>query len=141
MEPSPQYQHLHLPRGEVVVYSPARPNTRVLARDIRSLGYDVWEHHVETPGFQHSPLPRGAVLNAIVLGGAIILFASREEGSSSSGSSSEQGSEASCESYIDSDNGHWGRLTHRNIVGNSDRASPKDDHLGHQTKTKQKDAK
>lgn len=112
--PPPRYQHLHLPRNEVVVYATARPNARLLARDIQNLGYDVWVHHVDTIGFQHPNPPQGVLLHSIAIGRVIIPFAARDEGSSSSDSSSV----ASYVTYVDSDavdsdTGHWGRLAHR----------------------------
>ncbi len=113
--PPPQrYQHLHLPRNEVVVYATVRPNARLLARDIQNLGYDVWVHHVDTTGFQHPNPPQGVLLHSIAIGRVIILFAARDEGSSPSDSSSV----ASYETYVDSDavdsdTGHWGRLAYR----------------------------
>lgn len=116
--PPPRYQHLHLPRNEVVVYATVRPNTRLLARDIQNLGYDVWVHHVDTTGLQHPNPPQGVLLHSIVIGRVIILFAARDEGSSSSGGTSAQSSVASYETYVDSDavdsdTGHWGRLARR----------------------------
>ena len=123
MEPPPsRYQHLHLPRGEVVVYATVRPNIRVLARDIRALGYDVWDHHVDITGFRHPQPPPGVLLQSIILGRVILLFAEREEGSStrdsSSSGSSDQSSEGSSETYldssnVDSDTGQWGRRSRR----------------------------
>ena len=114
--PPPQrYQHLHLPHGEVVVYATVRPNARLLARDIRNLGYDVWVHHVDTTGFQHPNPPQGVLLHSIVIGGVIILLAARDEGSSSGDSLSVGESAQSSErSYlynseqIDSDTGERG---------------------------------
>ena len=117
--PPPRYQHLHLPRNEVVVFATVRPNARLLARDIQNLGYDVWVHHVDTTGFQHPTPPQGVLLHSIAIGRVIILFASRDEGSSSSdSSSSDSSSVASYVTYVDSDavdsnTGHWGRLAHR----------------------------
>ena len=120
--PPPRYQHLHLPRNKVVVYATVRPNARLLARDIRNLGYDVWVHHVDTTGFQHPNPPQGVLLHSIAIGRVIILFAARDEGSSSGDSppigTSVQSSVASYETFVDSDavdsdTGHWGRLAHR----------------------------
>ena len=108
MEKPPQYQHIHLPRGEVVVYTTTRPNIRVLAHDIRNLGYDVWVHDVAIPRFQQPQPPLGSVLHAIVLSGVILLFAERDEGSATSDSSSagasDTSSEGAYELYIDTDN-------------------------------------
>ena len=115
--PPPQYQHLHLPRNEVVVYATVRPNARLLARDIQNLGYDVWVHHVDTTGFQHPNPPQGVLLHSIAISRVIILFAARDEGSSS-GETSVQSSVASYITFVDSDavdsdTGHWGRLAYR----------------------------
>ena len=116
---------MHLPCGEVVTYTTIRPNIRLLTRDIRALGYDVWDHHVDIVGFQHPQPPRGVLLHSLILGRVILLFAAREEGSSSSESSSSGASNQSgkgpFEYYIDSDNvdsdtGEWGRLDFRRIV-------------------------
>ena len=104
----PQYQHIHLPRGEVVIYAHTRPNIRVLANDIRNLGYDVWEHAGAAPQVQQTNPPLGVVLYAIVLGGELLLFAARSEGSTTSDSSSigasDQDSEESYEAYPDANN-------------------------------------
>ena len=124
--PPPQrYQHLHLPRGEVVVYARVRPNARLLARDIRNLGYDVWVHHVDTTGFPHPNPPQGVLLHSIVIGRVIILLASRDEGSSSGDSlsvgESVQSSERSYiynSEHIDSDTGERGVF--EDVHGDSD---------------------
>jgi hypothetical protein len=84
-----------------VVYTTVRPNIRLLKRDIRNLGYDVWDHHVDIVGFQHPQPPLGVVLHSFILGRVIILFAAREEGSSSTSSGE---SNQSSEYFIDSDN-------------------------------------
>ena len=113
--PQERSQHIHLPRGEVVIYATARPNARILVRDIRNLGYDVWEHHIDITEFQQPTPPQGVLLHSIVLGRVIILFAERDEGTPTSDSSSSGGSS---EYYFDSDavdseTGRWGRLAHR----------------------------
>ena len=129
--PLPQYHHIHLPRGEVVVYTTTCPNIRVLAHDIRNLGYDVWVHDVAIPRFQQPQPPLGTVLHAIVLNGVILLFAEHDEGSTTTDSSSAETSDASSEGayepYIDTDNvdsdtGKQGRLTYRQArdVGHND---------------------
>ena len=108
--PPPHFSSLHLPRGDIVWYPTGRPNIRVLTRQIRALGYEVWDLHVDIPGFQQQQLPQAVWLHAVVLGRVILVIADPAESSSSISSSSDltsdQRSEASSE-VVDPDTGYW----------------------------------
>ena len=88
MEPPPPHSSsLRLLRGDILFYPTGRPNIRVLMQQIRDLGYEVWDLHLNVPGFQQQQLPQAVWLQAIVLG-RVILFIVNPAGSSSSRSSS-----------------------------------------------------
>ena len=68
------YLPLHLPGGETVWYTASRPNVRVITRQIRALGYDVWVLDLVIPGSHQRQLPRLQWLHAIVLPNRVILL-------------------------------------------------------------------
>ena len=112
----PTSSSLHLLRGERVWYNTGRPNIRVLTRQIRDLGYDVWVLHVDIAGFQRQQIPRAEWLHAVVLGRVILFIADPAESSSSSSASSDLASDQRSEAFsevvdsdkVDADTGHWG---------------------------------
>jgi hypothetical protein len=115
MQPSPQFRHLppahfsplRLPRGNIIFYPTGRPNIRVIKQAIMARGYEVWDLHIDIPGFQGQQIPQADWLHAIVLGRVVLFVAAPEplssSRSSSPDSSSGQQSESSPNAF-DSDN-------------------------------------
>ncbi len=73
--PPPHFSSLRLPCGDIICYTTGRPNIRVLTRKIRALGYEVWDVHVDIPGFQQQQLPQAVWIHAVVLGRVILFIA------------------------------------------------------------------
>ena len=90
MEPPPPHSSsLRLPCGDLLFYPTGLPNIRVLMRQIRDLGYEVWDLHVDVPGFQRQQLPQAVWLSAVILGRVVLFIADPEESSSSPSLSSD----------------------------------------------------
>ena len=77
--PPPHFSSLRLLRGDIVWFPTGRPNIRVLTRQIRALGYEVWNLHVDIPGFQQQQLPKVVWLHEVVLGRVILFIADPAE--------------------------------------------------------------
>ena len=96
--PPPHFSSLRLPRGEILWYPTGRPNIRVLTRQIKDLGYDVWHLHIDIAGFQRQQIPQATWFHAVILSRVILLVSDPGASSSLHSSSSDSALDHSSES-------------------------------------------